>query len=383
MAKRPPHVLQVVLQLDPGGTERLIVEMVRRLHGRFPTTVCCLDRPGSWAPEIERLGVEVVALQRPPGFHLATARALARVVRKAEATVLHCHQYSPFVYGRIACAMSNGPRLVFTEHGRHSDAPPSGKRRLVNRFLVSGVSDLYAVSHDLRRHMLAEGFPERVRVLWNGIDPGRVPDEGLRTSTRAQLGVGRDAIVVGSVGRLDTVKDFPTLIEAFAIARTDEPRLHLAIVGEGPDRPRVERAIAASALGGAVTLLGHRHDARALMAGFDIYVNSSISEGVSLTLLEAMSAGLPVVATSVGGTPEVVVHNETGLLAPARSPAALAACLTRLATDPGCAHDCGRAGRRRLLDYFTLDRMVGGYVPLYEGVAIGSASDHVDLETRS
>ncbi|HUU33762.1 MAG TPA: glycosyltransferase, partial [Vicinamibacterales bacterium] len=186
---KSPRVLQVVLQLDPGGTERLVIEIVCRLHTQMPMAVCCLDEPGSWAGRVTALGVPVYALHRRPGFHPSLSVRLAAVARQFDADVLHCHHYSPFVYGRLAAMLAPGTRAVYTEHGRLSDAPPSPKRRLANRLLMAGAHDLYAVSHDLRAHLLREGVPGRMRVIWNGIDPGPVPTAAARAAGRAALGV--------------------------------------------------------------------------------------------------------------------------------------------------------------------------------------------------
>jgi L-malate glycosyltransferase len=361
-----PRVLQVVLQLDPGGTERLVVELIRRLHARYPMAVCCLDEPGAWAAQVQAIGVEVTALRRAPGFSVGLARAVARAARRHHATILHCHHYSPFVYGRLASVLVPGTRVVFTEHGRLSDAPPSRKRQIATRVLRAGVPALYAVSHDLRRHLVEEGFPARLAVIWNGIDPRRAPTSDDVAHARHLLGVAPEDRIVGSVGRLDPVKDFGTLIAAFAAAAQRDPRLRLCIVGEGTEQSALADLIRAAHLDTRAQLLGHREDVAALLPGFAVYVNSSITEGISLTILEAMAGERPVVATAVGGTPEIVEDGETGLLRPARDAAALADAIHQLAADLPRATRLGVAGRARVLAHFTLDQMVERYAQVYE-----------------
>jgi len=363
---RAPRVLQVVLQLDPGGTERLVVELIRRLHARYPMAVCCLDEAGLWAPRLTAMGVEVTTLRRAPGFRVSLVREVARAVRRHDATVLHCHHYSPFVYGRLASVLVPGTRVVFTEHGRLSDAPPSRKRRFATRVLRAGVPALYAVSHDLRRHLLEEGFPARLEVIWNGIDPGRAPTSADVERARQLLGAAPGDRVVGSVGRLDPVKDFRTLLAAFAAIARRDPRLRLFIVGEGHEQSALADVIRAENIAARAQLLGHREDVAALLPGCDVYVNSSITEGISLTILEAMAAERPVVATAVGGTPEIVQDDETGLLRPARDTAALASAIHDLATDVPRATRLGAAGRARVLAHFTLDHMIERYAQIYE-----------------
>lgn len=357
--------MQLVLSLSPGGTERLVIEICRHLADRVESTVCCLDPPGAWASEIEQLGVPVLSLGRAPGFHPAMALRLARVMAARRIEVLHCHHYSPFVYGRLATAICPRVRLVFTEHGRLSDDAPSRKRRFVNPVLARWPGRLYAVSEDLKRHMVAEGFPAgRVQVLHNGIDPARRPTRDARHAARAALGLAPGAFVVGAVGRLEPVKSLATMLRAHAVLVARHPSAALAIVGDGSERPALEALACELGLGGSVRFAGHRADVRALMPAFDVHVNCSIYEGLSLTILEAMAAGLPVVATPVGGNPEVVVDGETGRLATGH-PHALAAAVLALARDPAARSALGDAGRWRVKRHFSVARMVAQYAEAY------------------
>lgn len=363
------RVLQVVLGLNPGGTERLVIELATRLHGRIPTAICCLDDEGAWAAEVEARGVRVHALHRPPGFHPSLGRAVAAAARRHGATVIHAHHYSPFVYS--ACTRLAGLRtpIVFTEHGRLSDAGPSGKRRLANWFLQRLAARSYGVSNDVRLHIVAEGFaPDAVGVIYNGIDVGPAPAAALRTDVRQSLGVDDGTFVLATIARLDPVKDLGVLLDAVH-ATGDVPML-LLVIGDGSERPALEAQAAALGLGARVRFLGHRNDARQWLAGCDAYVNTSISEGVSLTILEGMAACLPVVATAVGGTPEVV-DDACGVLIPARDPAACAAALRRLASDRHARETMGAAGRQRVESRFTLDRMVNDYAAVYAELGAG------------
>lgn len=367
VARRSPNrvrggVLQVVLNLAPGGTERLVVETVRRLHHRFRMAVCCLDDDGPWAEELRQEGVEVMTLRRRPGFQPSLGQDIARMAARHGAGVLHCHHYSPFVYGCIARTLSPRLRLLFTEHGRAHDGPPSRKRRLANVFLARMPDRVCVVSADLQRHMATEGFHSGVEVVPNGIEPGGVPDEDARLQARQLMGVDRGAFLIGSVGRLDPVKDFPTLIAAFRQVALSRPNARLVIVGDGPVRGELERQAAGAP---EIRFMGHRADVRSLLAGFDAYASSSIFEGVSLTILEAMAAARPVAATRVGGTPEVVVDGGTGVLVEPRDAAALAQALLRLSADLNQAQAMGTAGRARVFERFTLDRMVNYYAAAY------------------
>lgn len=360
------RVLQVVLSLHPGGTERLLVELVTRLNDELPMAVCCLDERGAWAREVEDHGVHVAALGRTPGFHPSLGRSIAREARRHRASVIHAHHYSPFIYSALARLWGSDCPVIFTEHGRLSDAPPSPKRRLVNHLFSRVPGRAFAVSEDVRQHIIAEGFPaSRVGVIYNGISVGPLPDASARRAARAQLGVTDDVFVVGTIGRLDPVKDFGTLIDAVALLAAKTQTL-LIIVGDGDQRATLEQAVADRKMTDAVRFLGHRDDARAWLAGCDGYANSSVSEGVSLTILEAMAAGLPVVATRVGGTPEIV-DASCGRLVPARDPAALASALLELASAPEVRGELGRAARKRAESRFTIERMVAEYAEVYRG----------------
>ena len=185
---KPVRVLQVALSLDPGGTERLVVELARRLPSGFESAVCCLDSPGAWGEELRREGVPVHALNRRPGFHPSLGARIAAVARDTGAGVIHCHQYSPYVYGCLAKLLRPGLRLVFTEHGRLSQAPPSPKRARVNPWLARIPGARFAVCEELRSFLIAEGFPPaRIGVVYNGIDVGPPPTPSDRAEARAAL----------------------------------------------------------------------------------------------------------------------------------------------------------------------------------------------------
>ena len=364
-----PRVLQIVLSLDPGGTERLVLELASRLHQDIPTAVCCLDHAGAWAGELERQGIRVTALNRASGFRPTLGRAVAEAARAHGATVAHAHHYSPFVYGALSRLAGGGLQVVFTEHGRLSDRGPSSKRRLVNTVLRGLASRVYTVSEDVRRHLIAEGFrPADVGVIYNGIAVGASPTAEERGSVRRDLGVSDDTIVLATIARLDPVKDLGTLVDAVK-ALPSSRRVLLIVVGDGDERGRLEARVQSAGVQDRVRFLGHRDDARRWLAGSDLYVNSSISEGVSLTILEAMAAGLPVVATRVGGTPEVVT-GDCGALVPSRDPAALAAAIERLSDDPALRASMRDASRRRVEAHFTLERMVGEYRRVYEELSM-------------
>ena len=326
--------------------------------------ICCLDEPGSWAREVEARGVQVCALGRTPGFRPRLGLALAQVAHDHRADVIHAHHYSPFVYSCLALLRRPSIKLVFTEHGRLSDTPPSSKRKTANRILARFPRRVFTVSEDLKRHLVAEGFSSTaVSVIYNGIDVGPLLTGPERTATRRELGIAGDRFLIATIGRLDPVKDFGTLVEAVTrLPGTSNPML--LIIGDGPERSRLEALAAAQPDPSRVRFLGHRDDARRWLSACDVYVNSSVSEGISLTILEGMAAGLPIIATQVGGTPEIV-DDSCGRLIPPRSALALAEALQTLAERPGLRRQLGDGARQRVERRFTLERMVSEYRDAY------------------
>jgi len=365
-SRRRPGIMQVVGRLTPGGTERLIIQICLRSLGEFKPTVCCLDDEGEWAAHLEARGIEVIALRRRPRFRPALGWQIARLAQERGIGLLHCHQYSPFVYGRIAKYCDPALQLLYTEHGRFSDAPTPLKRRLANAILSRFDGRIVAVSDELRQYMTSASFPAgRIRVIHNGIDTATPPSADDRRRARRTLGLDNDSFVIATVARLDPVKDLGTLVDAFAIVRRQAASARLVIIGDGPERDRVTERVGRRDVAGSVHLTGYRSDVRALLPAADVYVSSSLTEGISLTILEAMASGVPIVATAVGGTPEILSDRTTGVLVPTRDPDRLASAVLGLAADPARRASLAAAGRCRVETAFTIERMVDEYAQAY------------------
>jgi len=361
-----PRLTQIVLSLGAGGTERLVIDLCLALAPQADVQVLCLDEPGAWAGQLVDSGVPVRALGRRPGFDHRLLREVRTRVARHRSAVVHCHHYTPFVYGRLATLRLRGVRVVYTEHGRLSDAPWSAKRKLANAVLGRLPGRCFAVSRELRDYMIAGGLPpSRVGVIYNGVPPGPPPDATRREALRRELGIDRNARVIGTVARLDPVKDLGTLIDAFAaLARAGDVD-RLLLVGDGPERAALEARTRRLEVDSQVTFMGQRDDARRLLDALDIYVNSSITEGVSVTILEAMAAGLPVVATAVGVTPEVIEDGGCGLLVSVSSTEAVIRTVRRLLQDRALAGRLGQSARSRIEARFATETMLARYVNAY------------------
>jgi glycosyltransferase involved in cell wall biosynthesis len=223
------------------------------------------------------------------------------------------------------------------------------------------------VGEAVRRALIVnEGIPEqRVEVIYNGVDTAVYESAIARDEARRRLQLGSDEFVIIQVARLDYLKDHGTALRALARIVTRHPRIRLVLVGDGPERAAIESRIAELRLGEHVRLLGTRSDVNQLLPAADLFLLTSISEGIPLTIIEAMAAGLPVVATDVGGMSEVVANGETGYLAPAQNAAALAERVLYLAERPGHCRQLGLAGQQRARVEFDESRMCAQYERQY------------------
>jgi sugar transferase (PEP-CTERM/EpsH1 system associated) len=352
----PIRVVHLVRRLDLGGLEMVVLNLVRGAdRERFEPRVICLGPRGAIADRFDRIGVPVESLEARG--RAAAIVQLARRLWRLRADVLHTHNPAPHLVGAVARTLARVPVLVHTKHGRNY--PEDRRAVLANRWASLNTDAVIAVSEDAAGvARTIERVPaSKVRVIHNGIDLTSFP----APERRGGEGVGRAV----TVARLHAVKDQATLLRAARRIADARPGFRLALVGDGPEREGLERLRRELALEEIVRFHGHRDDVRTLLLESDLFMLSSVSEGLSLTLLEAMAAGLPVIATDVGGNREVVTHGETGFLVAPASPEAVASATLSLLDDPARAQAMGRSGRRRVEQVFDLRVMVRRYEALY------------------
>jgi glycosyltransferase involved in cell wall biosynthesis len=353
--RRRRRVAHLTLGLDVGGQEKLLVEMARHAdRRRFELFFLSLTNRGRLASDIEALGYPVVALEGAPGFRPRIAFHVAQWLRRWRIDVLHTHDSKPLIYGAPAAQLSGIKRLVHTRHFArlgYLTRRQTWLAQLASRL----VDDYVCVSRESLRVAQTEGIAAtRLRTVWNGIDTVRFAEAGPSANGPGVL-----------VARLSPEKDVATLLHAVAIAVQKQPSFRLEIAGDGVCLPDLRALATSLRIESAVKFLGEVSDVAALLKRARFFVLSSLTEGVSLTLLEAMASGLPVVATRVGGNPEVVVDGETGFLTPAGDPLALANAMLVLNSDLNRSIGFGSAGRRRVEQWFDVRRMVGAYEAMY------------------
>jgi len=355
----------VVENLEIGGLEKVVLNLALGLdRRRFRPLIVCLGYGGELLPEVERAGVPVEVLGKKPGLSLWLPIRLAWLFKRSDLEIAHCHNLGPLMYGALAARLGGLAGVVYTAHG----VKTSSERKPARYQRLGLVDHFVTVSEDARRVAIERAGlrPEAVETIVNGIDVDAYDLTVNVGELRRSIGVPEDAIVFGIVARLSAAKDHRNLFRAFRIAADRHPRARLVLVGDGELRGNLEADAAELGIENRVILLGSRHDVPQLLHTFDVFVLSSYTEGLAVTLLEAMSAGLPVVATDVGGNREVVRDGETGVLVPARDTEKLAEAMAGMIADPGRAHRMGTCGRERARSDFGIDAMVARYQERYE-----------------
>jgi glycosyltransferase involved in cell wall biosynthesis len=357
-----------------GGAEVLAARLARQLGGWYRFLFVCLDELGTLGEELRADGYPVEVLDRRPGLDWRAALRLGRIMRRERVDILHTHQYTPSFYALLARWLGRRVPVLFTEHGRHFPDYPRRKRMLANRLLLRRRDRVVGVGEAVRRALVAnEGIsPERIGVIYNGIDGDSfVNGHHDRAVLLKELGLDTDALILLQVARLDYLKDHATAVRTLERVVAQRPEARLVLVGEGPERDKIEAEVRQRRLNDRVRFLGLRTDIARLLAAADLFLLTSISEGIPLTVIEAMLAGLPVVSTRVGGVGEVVVDGETGLLAPAGDDHALADHVLRLAAHSARCRRMGQLGRDRARSVFSESRMHAAYRELYEEMLRG------------
>jgi sugar transferase (PEP-CTERM/EpsH1 system associated) len=351
------RVVHLVSSLGIGGLEMMVLNLVHCSNrNAFASHVICLQQTGAVAPMLEAVGVPVTNLDCSGLASARTLWRLTRCLRQLRPHVVHTHNPRPHLYGTTAALLAGVPVVLHTKHGINplDRGLATLGIRVASRLTDFVVAVSEATAEVARR---VERVPSRkLSVIRNGVDVPRFPFVACRAKTSRR---------VIHVARLQGSKDQTTLLRAARLVADAEPGFQLELVGDGPLRTPLTALAAGLSLGRCVRFLGFRNDVADLLSKGDLFVLSSVSEGIPLALLEAMAAGLPVVATSVGGVTEVVLPGQTGLLVPPGSPEALARAVLILLRDPATAHRMGQAGRQRIEKEFDLRHVTARYENLY------------------
>lgn len=370
------RILHIIESLEFGGAEKVLVDLANEFaKQRHTVAILCLRRIGALRAAVDAR-VDVECLHLAEGSHYLLPWQLARMIRRQRYDIVHAHTWGVLYESALGGLLAKTPAVVFTSHGNYPPMAQSLLRRIKRhaRLALEGrvlrrIDVTVPVSDAMKSEIAARTPAARIETIHNGIEvlplmeaPGRpLRDNVLRLVT---------------VGRMAPVKNHALLLEAVAELRRDLP-VQIDIIGDGPERPAMEKLAHTLGIGAQIRFLGFRNDVHAYLAHADAFVITSDYEGISIAILEAMRAGLPVVATDVGGIRETVIDGETGIVVPPRSRPELVAALRTLATDTARRKALGEAAYAYFKREFALDRMVTRYRELYTRLLADRAQAHI------
>lgn len=362
----PLSVLHLIEDLDQGGAEKVLVNLVSGLNrGKFSPLVCCLRHKGALAAELEARRIPVVALHKKAGIDLGLLGRLQQLLRTHRVAVVHSHVFTANLWGRLASLLAGVPVRISHEHSTFT--VDDRLRRRIERLLAPHTSRIIAVSEQLRGRLLREcRLPaEKVVTIHNGLRLPLTRNQPRQTELVRELGLERFSHLIGAVGRLEPRKNFPLLLQAMAIVLQEFPQAGLLLVGAGPESERLQQEAARLGLREQVVFAGQRNQAHELLPVLAVFCLPSQTEGISMAILEAMAVGVPVVATAVGGNPEIIPAPRYGLLVPAGEVNALAAALLETLRDRTAAQSRVQAAQKFVQHHFTEAAMIRNVEQLY------------------
>jgi len=349
------RILRIVNSMDIGGLERGVYNLTLKLEqDNFQHVFCCLNKKGHFGEELEKKGIKFYELHKKKGLGLNLIPKIRRIIKKEKPDIIHTHNTDPFQLGTLASLGLNVIR-VHTDHNSFANNE-SKKALFLNNILSNFTDKIICVTNSVKKDLIrkAKIDPKKLTVIYNGSDLTQFNNKVKKEE------FGKNTI--GIVARLSREKDIFTLIKAFKIINK-KISSNLLIVGDGPLRNKLEEFVRGIK---NIQFLGMRTDIPKLMSSFDVYVLSSLTEGNSQTIREAMACSKPVVATNVGGNPELIVHGETGLLVPKKDFVKMAEAIIRLLKDNKLREKMGKAGRKRVEKYFTIQQQARNYERLYK-----------------
>lgn len=375
VSKQAPLVVHIIYALKSGGLENGLVNIINRTpKQRYRHAIICLTEADEFANRITTPGVDIIQLHKKPGNDWGLYWRVWQALRKLKPAIVHTRNFNSLEMQFLVFWLW-GVKRVHGEHGRDlNDLDGTNKKyNLFRKIMRSFVQHYIAVSKDLETWLqnVVHVPQNRITQIYNGVDLDKFE---RKQDTASQLFpkdfANQESIVVGTVGRLAGVKNQLSLVRAFALCRENNPdlkdKLKLVIVGDGPMKGQLQQEIESLSLQESVWLAGERNDIPNLMSQMDIFTLPSLGEGISNTILEAMATGLPVIATRVGGSPELVEEGKNGLLVPVDNDQALAAAITTLANDKNTLEKMGAISHQKINESFNWPKTVEQYLSIYD-----------------
>lgn len=351
-----------------GGLENGVVNLINNSDPDiFSHELCCITRSGNAEKRLKR-HIDIYEMHKQEGNDWRMIPRLFSLIKERRPDIVHTRNWGA-VDAILAAKLAGVSNVIHGEHGWNMDDPRGQnlKRCMVRKLLSGGVDRFVAVSEDIKNWMVnSVGIKgSKVVKILNGVDTDKFCP-GNKEDARMKLGFLNDEVIIGTVGRLDPVKDQGLLLHAFARLNHGQSNLRLIVVGDGPERKDLESLKDTLPCRDHILFLGERNDVDNVLKTFDLFVLPSRNEGISNTILEAMATGIPVIATAVGGNPELVQDGHTGLLIPPSDCDALTNALNfYIAQRPDMITLYGYNGREKTIRDFSLNRMVKKYEGLY------------------
>lgn len=368
------RVMYMAHAFEVGGVEDLVLSLVRHLPDRFEPLVCAIHDLGAIGREIRDARVPVTVLGLNPGLRRPWDLARMRhFLRQAQPQIVHTFLLTASLYGRLAAMLARVPIVIGTEQNIYHAKHP--RHALAERLLMAGTARVVASAESVRDHYIRSLHvnPAKVDVIYNAVDWEHLRTTAGRAEIRRSMGIPAGAPAIAAIGRLTEQKGHTYLFDA--LAQTDAlGHVHLIVAGDGELREALCDRARALGIGARVHFLGIRRDVGNVLSAADVFVLPSLWEGLPLALVLAMGAGVPAVATSVGGVPEIVDHGRTGVLVPPANSAELGGAISRLLTDPALQRRIAAAACASLRPRFGVDQYVCSVTSLYDRLLTGRAA---------
>lgn len=350
-----------------GGTETVIKHLVEGIdRSECDVEILCIEpRLGPFGEQLKNLGIKITNLNWLGGFDFQLIKQIRSYLSQNSVDVLHCHQYTPWFYGTLA-SLFISTKVIFTEHGRFYPDRSSWKRKYINPILLRFTHQVTAISKATKLALSEYEFipKSKVQVIYNGI-MGLDCDEAEVTRLKERYKITSKDTVFGTVARLDPIKNQTMMIKAFAKVADESQLVKLIIVGDGEERNNLEALVEELNIQNSVIFTGYEAQPKNLISLIDIFLLSSLSEGTSMTLLEAMSLGKPCVVTDAGGNKEVILDGVNGVVTENKNCDEFSKGMSMLLTNSEKRNEMSTNAKARFNKVFTVNQMVKQFSNIY------------------
>ena len=369
MKENKINIAHLTYSLDTGGIENGIINLVNRMdRNKFYHYIICFTHATEFRNRITAENVEIISLNKKPGNSLKLFYLLWVIFNKKNIHIVHSRGWATMMEGIVSAKAAGIPVVIYGFHGKtYEDIQGEKTRRIVAQKILLKITDGIITLIDNMKDDLCSSLNvarDKVEIIKNGVDLSIFANGDRRL--RYDFDIKDSEVVIGAVGRIDPVKNYATMIKAFHVVSSRHYNLRMIIVGDGPDYVDIENKIEEMGLSQKILMLGNRDDVSKLLYCFDIFIQPSLYEGLSNTILEAMAVGLPVIASCVGGNPDVVKENENGLLFNPTDVEGLSKAIEKIYLDKELRDNMITANKEKIKSEYSLDKMVGEYERYYQ-----------------